>query len=110
MRADSFKRPHEPEAQSVGHAASVASRGTSPTSSGASPLGRQRWSGWLVGAYWDDAWHTDRGRDSLFVAPHLVLYAGVLMATVPVAMLARKPWSPAHRLALAGGAAVRRRS
>ena len=61
----------------------------------------------LVGAYWDDAWHTDRGRDSLFVAPHLVLYAGVLIATVAVAMLAHKPpWSPAHRLALAGGAAV----
>jgi hypothetical protein len=60
----------------------------------------------LVGAYWDDAWHTDRGRDSLFVAPHLVLYTGVLVATVAVAMLARKPWDPVHRLALAGGAAV----
>lgn len=60
----------------------------------------------LVGAYWDDAWHTDRGRDSLFVAPHLVLYTGVLVATATVAMLARKPRSPAHRLALAGGAAV----
>jgi hypothetical protein len=60
----------------------------------------------LIGGYWDDAWHTDRGRDSLFVAPHLVLYAGVLIATAAVVLLARKPWSPAHRLALAGGAAV----
>lgn len=60
----------------------------------------------LVGGFWDDAWHTDRGRDSLFVAPHLVLYAGVLTATVAVAFLARKPWGPAQRLALAGGAAV----
>lgn len=60
----------------------------------------------LVGGYWDDAWHTDRGRDSLFVAPHLLLYAGVLVATVAVALVARKPWSPSQRLALAGGAAV----
>ncbi len=60
----------------------------------------------LAGGYWDDAWHTDRGRDSLFVAPHLVLYAGVLVSTVALAMLARKPWSPGQRLALAGGAAI----
>ena len=60
----------------------------------------------LVGGYWDDAWHTDRGRDSLFAAPHLVLYTGVLVATLAVALLARRPWSPEQRLALAGGAAV----
>ncbi|MGQ0832678.1 MAG: hypothetical protein ACT4OV_13475 [Microthrixaceae bacterium] len=60
----------------------------------------------LVGGYWDDAWHTDRGRDSLFAAPHLVLYAGVLVAAVAVALSARKPWSAPQKLALAGGAAV----
>lgn len=31
----------------------------------------------LAGAYWDDAWHTERGRDSFFIAPHIAIYAGV---------------------------------
>lgn len=31
----------------------------------------------LTGGYWDDAWHTDRGRDSFFVAPHIAIYAGI---------------------------------
>jgi hypothetical protein len=31
----------------------------------------------LLGTYWDDAWHTDYGRDDFFIPPHLVLYAGV---------------------------------
>ena len=34
----------------------------------------------LFGVYWDDAWHTDRGRDSTLSAPHLALYAGVAAA------------------------------
>ncbi len=33
----------------------------------------------LFGTYWDDAWHTDRGRDVFASPPHLVLYAGVLV-------------------------------
>jgi len=31
----------------------------------------------LGGGYWDDAWHTQRGRDSFFIAPHLLIYGGV---------------------------------
>ena len=31
----------------------------------------------LAGAYWDDAWHTERGRDSFFIAPHIAIYAGI---------------------------------
>jgi hypothetical protein len=31
----------------------------------------------IAGVYWDDAWHTDRGRDSFFSPPHAVLYTGV---------------------------------
>ena len=31
----------------------------------------------LFGTYWDDAWHTDRGRDSAWIAPHLALYGSV---------------------------------
>ena len=34
----------------------------------------------LAGAYWDDAWHTDRGRDEFFIAPHIAIYAGVASA------------------------------
>lgn len=34
----------------------------------------------LVGSYWDDGWHTERGRDSFFIAPHIALYAGVLLS------------------------------
>jgi hypothetical protein len=37
----------------------------------------------VSGLYWDDAWHTDVGRDTFFSRPHLLLYAGVslLLAT-----------------------------
>ncbi len=34
----------------------------------------------IFGTYWDDAWHTEEGRDSFFIAPHLVLYAGITLA------------------------------
>ncbi|MEJ7801379.1 MAG: hypothetical protein WKF60_12725, partial [Ilumatobacter sp.] len=37
------------------------------------------------GVYWDDAWHTDRGRDDLLSAPHLALYVGVTVAVGVVA-------------------------
>ena len=33
--------------------------------------------GALAGGYWDDAWHTERGRDDFFIAPHLAIYGGV---------------------------------
>src|SRR2546421_2710751 len=32
------------------------------------------------GSYWDDAWHTNRGRDSFFIPPHVLIYGGVLIA------------------------------
>lgn len=34
----------------------------------------------LFGTYWDDAWHTDKGRDTFWSPPHLVLYAGIGLA------------------------------
>jgi hypothetical protein len=34
----------------------------------------------LAGAYWDDATHTEIGRDSFLIAPHVALYAGVMLA------------------------------
>lgn len=34
----------------------------------------------VFGTYWDDAWHTDRGRDSFLIAPHVALYVGIGLA------------------------------
>lgn len=31
----------------------------------------------LFATYWDDSWHTDRGRDASLAPPHLALYLGV---------------------------------
>ena len=42
----------------------------------------------LFGTYWDDAWHTDLGRDTFFSPPHLVLYGGVALAGAAVLLWA----------------------
>lgn len=34
----------------------------------------------LFGTYWDDAWHTDIGRDTFWSPPHIFLYAGIALA------------------------------
>jgi hypothetical protein len=34
----------------------------------------------LAGGYWDDAWHTERGRDEFLIAPHVAIYLGVALA------------------------------
>ena len=39
----------------------------------------------LFGVYWDDAWHTDIGRDSALAPPHLALYGGVALAGLAIA-------------------------
>jgi hypothetical protein len=63
----------------------------------------------LAGTYWDDAWHTDRGRDHFFIAPHLTLYGGVLVAAVAVggwlALAARNdgPWTALRANDYSGG-------
>lgn len=33
----------------------------------------------LGGGLWDDAWHTERGRDTFFIAPHLAIYGGITL-------------------------------
>jgi hypothetical protein len=40
----------------------------------------------IFGLYWDDAWHTDVGRDTFFSRPHLLLYAGVSVLLVTFAL------------------------
>jgi hypothetical protein len=41
--------------------------------------------GALMGTSWDDAWHTDLGRDSAWIPPHLLLYGSVAVVGVIVA-------------------------
>ncbi|TMR95796.1 hypothetical protein EJK15_26940 [Nonomuraea basaltis] len=41
--------------------------------------------GSLFATYWDDAWHTDIGRDDALIAPHLALYGSVAVAGLAVA-------------------------
>ncbi|OHV65594.1 hypothetical protein BCD48_36485 [Pseudofrankia sp. BMG5.36] len=38
----------------------------------------------LFATYWDDAWHTDIGRDSATIPPHLLLYGSVAVVGVGV--------------------------
>ena len=38
----------------------------------------------LFATYWDDAWHTDIGRDTAFIAPHLALYGSVAVVGLVV--------------------------
>jgi hypothetical protein len=42
----------------------------------------------LFGTYWDDAWHTEEGRDTFFIAPHLLLYAGISLTGAAFALWA----------------------
>jgi hypothetical protein len=42
----------------------------------------------LAGGYWDDAWHTERGRDTFFIAPHIAIYAGIATAGAALALWA----------------------
>lgn len=63
----------------------------------------------LGGTYFDDAWHTDRGRDAFLAPPHLVLYAGITLAVVGLLVVAaatRGARPAALIVGLVGGAAV----
>lgn len=42
----------------------------------------------LIGGYWDDAWHTDIGRDTFWSPPHMALYGGVALFFAGVALWA----------------------
>jgi hypothetical protein len=63
---------------------------TTPTPSGPRPT--EAWlvalagSAALFATFWDDAWHTDLGRDSAWIAPHFLLYGA--MAVIGVAVSA----------------------
>ena len=40
----------------------------------------------LFGTYWDDAWHTEEGRDSFLAPPHVALYAGISLTGIALAL------------------------
>lgn len=48
-----------------------------------------------VATYWDDSWHTDKSRDEFAIPPHLLLYGGVLVASLAVAAWAVLAWRAA---------------
>ena len=71
-----------------------------------------------VATYWDDSWHTDKGRDEFAIPPHLLLYGGVMLASLAIAAWGVLSWrsvgwklsgirevlrDPAMRLAGIGG-------
>ena len=39
----------------------------------------------VFATYWDEAWHTDVGRDTAWAAPHLLLYGSVALVGIGVA-------------------------
>lgn len=49
----------------------------------------------LVATYWDDSWHTDKGRDEFAIPPHLLLYGGVLLTSLFVAAWGLLAWQRA---------------
>jgi hypothetical protein len=62
----------------------------------------------LFATYWDDAWHTDRGRDTFWSAPHLLLYGGVVVALgVAVGWTLRIGRTRGWRVALGPGGSCR---
>lgn len=65
---------------------------------------------WLIGAagllaifatYWDEAWHTDIGRDSAWALPHVLLYALVAVVGLGVAAWGLRVWRLTRSLSTA---------
>jgi hypothetical protein len=54
----------------------------------------------MFGLYWDDAWHTDVGRDTFFSRPHLLLYAGVAVLLAAAASWAWRRYRDEGRAVL----------
>jgi hypothetical protein len=60
----------------------------------------------MLGLFWDDAWHTDVGRDDLVSPPHLLLYAGVAVLLVVIADWVLRRYATEGRLVLRDPAVV----
>lgn len=46
----------------------------------------------LFATYWDEAWHTDIGRDSAWIAPHLLLFGAMAVAGSAIAAWGVRTW------------------
>lgn len=40
----------------------------------------------LGGGLWDDAWHTERGRDTFFIPPHVAIYGGITLVGAGISL------------------------
>jgi hypothetical protein len=68
-------------------------------------LGAKMMGGW--GVQWDIRWHLVIGRDSFWIAPHLMTYAGVTLAAVlALGMLAWETWRARQGLEAPGAIRV----
>jgi hypothetical protein len=68
-------------------------------------LGAKMLGGW--GVQWDIRWHLVIGRDSFWIAPHVMTYAGVtLAAVIALGVLAWETWRARRGLAAPGGIRV----
>src|SRR5262245_10864456 len=68
-------------------------------------LGAKMLGGW--GVQWDIRWHLVIGRDSFWIAPHVMTYAGVTLAAVlALGMLARETWRARQGLEVPGSVRV----
>ncbi|KMO73488.1 hypothetical protein [Mycolicibacterium chlorophenolicum] len=52
----------------------------------------------LFATYWDEAWHTDVGRDSAWIAPHLLLYGAMALAGAAIAAWGVHTWRSSQSL------------
>lgn len=41
----------------------------------------------LAGGYFDDGWHTERGRDTFFIPPHIAIYGGITAVGASIALV-----------------------
>lgn len=55
----------------------------------------------VFATYWDEAWHTDVGRDSALAAPHLLLYGSVAVVGLGVAAWGALVWRRTRSLRVA---------
>ena len=57
----------------------------------------------LFATFWDDAWHTDLGRNQATIPPHLLLYASMATIGAVVAAWACRRYGAAARWPRSGG-------
>jgi hypothetical protein len=59
--------------------------------------------GAIFATYWDEAWHTDVGRDSAWGAPHVLLYGSVAVVGLAISIWGLNAWTSMGSLRAALG-------